>query len=403
MKAILGGVLACALSLVPWAEPAFAADYSESAKVLHQFSRSDRQGINPQGTLLRGTDGAFYGTTVHGGAHAHGVSTGHGTVFRFQADGSGFAVLHNFREAWNPDSGVAEGKDGLLYGTTESGGNNLLGTVFKLGKDGMGITYLHHFSGAAYEGRRPYAGITLDADGVCYGTTTEGGQHFQGTVFRINSNGSGYRVLYSFVGKQRIDGSTPRGTLLLASDGDLYGTTSSGGKYDQGTLFAIRRDGAKYRLIHTFEGHITDGATPFAGLIEGSDGRLYGTTVAGGGTSQGMMFSVAKDGTGYKFLRSFSGLKDDGRNVYGPLVEGPDALLYGAALNGGPDGSGLIFRIAKDGRDYAPVFFFSVKGPEGRWPYGGVVLGADGAIYGATTAGTETGQGAIFKLNKVSR
>jgi len=397
MKAILGGVLACVSPLLLRAEPAFAADYSASANVLHRFSLSDKKGFNPQGTLVRGTDGAFYGTTVDGGIQ------GHGTVYKIHADGSGFTVLHNLHEARNPLSGVVEGKDGLLYGTTDSGGNHLLGTVFKVGKDGQGFTHFHHFSGAGGDGKRPQGCVTIDSDGVCYGTTTEGGPHLNGTVFRIVSDGSGYRVLYSFVGKQRMDGSIPRGTLLLASDGDLYGTTSSGGHHDLGTIFAIQKNGGKYRLLRAFGSQPADGAKPYASLIEGSDGKLYGTTVTGGNSMQGTVFSVTKDGKVYQVLRSFSGLKGDGRNLYGPLVEGSDALLYGTTLNGGPDGSGLIFRIAKDGRNYAPVFFFSVKGPEGRWPHGGVVLGEDGAIYGATTAGAEAGQGAIFKLDAVSR
>ena len=396
MKLIPGGLLAAVSSLLLGIDPVAAADYSASAKVLYQFSMSDAKGFNPLGAPFRATDGAFYGTTAHGGTH------GHGTLYKIHADGSGVVVLHHFRDSRNPSSSLVEGKDGLLYGTSEGGGSRLVGTVFKINKDGQNFTQLYQFTGSGADGKRPQAGVTLDSEGTCYGTTSEGGRYLGGTVFRVDTNGGRYRVLYGFIGKQRMDGSAPRSALLLASDGSLYGTTSSGGRNDFGTIFAIERNGGRYRLLHAFGNQPTDGATPYARLIEGSDGKLYGSTIAGGYYSHGTVCSIGKDGKGYRVLRSFGGLKDDGRNIYSPLVEGPDALLYSTAANGGDDFSGLIFRIAKDGRDYTPLFVFSAKGLEGRWPYGGIALAGDGTIFGTTTAGAEGGQGAIFKLGKAS-
>jgi uncharacterized repeat protein (TIGR03803 family) len=397
MRAILGGVLTC-LAPLALVNLTIAADASKSARVLHQFSLSDKRGFNPQGTLMRSTDGKLYGTTLNGGTH------GHGTVYRIESDGTGFAVVHNFLEARNPVAGVTEGKDGFLYGTTESGGDYLWGTVFKLGKDGQGFTKLRSFRIDAPDGKKPNGCVAIDTDGVCYGTTTVGGPYLSGTIFRIGPNGEDYRVLYSFVGKQRMDGSVPRGSLLLATDGDVYGTTSEGGRHELGTIFAIQKNGANYRLLHAFGGHVGDGATPYAGLLEGSDGRLYGTTIAGGSPlRQGTVFSLKKDGGDYQTLRSFGGLKNDGQNPYAPLIEGRDGKLYGTTLNGGVNGSGLVFHLGKDGKDYSPIMLFSMEAPEGRWPYGGVVQDENGVIYGATTSGATNRQGAVFKLGPVSR
>ena len=153
MRAILGGVLTC---LVPLAlvKSAIAADASKSAQVLHQFSLSDKRGFNPQGTLMRGTDGKLYGTTLNGGTH------GHGTVYRIESDGTGFAVVHNFLEARNPVAGVTEGKDGFLYGTTESGGDYLWGTVFKLGKDGEYLKRLRDKDAVRHTLNRPFVSVS---------------------------------------------------------------------------------------------------------------------------------------------------------------------------------------------------------------------------------------------------
>jgi len=403
MKPVLRGAIFCFWLVPPFAVPVLAAEFSAPLKVLHHFSANNQSGYNAQGGLIKGSDGAFYGTTVCGGANKNRTTLGHGTVYKIQADGSGFSVIHHFREAWNPQTGVTEGKDGFLYGTTEAGGDRLLGTAFKVARDGTGFAILHHFSGIGADGKRPHAGLCVDSNVVCYGTTVEGGQHFNGTVFRVDGNGSGYRVLYHFIGKQRMDGSAPMGTLLLATDGNLYGTTSTGGRHDLGTIFSSDCNGGKYRLLHAFGDSLGDGWKPFAGLIEGSDGKLYGTTLAGGTSSQGAVFSVGKDGKGYQVLRSFPVPVGGGQNLYSPVVEGSDGALYGSALSGGAEHTGLIFRMSKDGRDYSPIWTFTLNGPEGNHPYGSVLLDTNGAIYGVTTSGGAERQGAVFRLDRASR
>ncbi|SRR6266542_3225142 len=157
------------------------------------------------------------------------------------------------------------------------------------------------------------------------------------------------KVLHHFSANNQ-SGYNGQGGLIKGSDGALYGTTSTGGRHDLGTIFSSDCNGGKYRLLHAFGDSLGDGWKPFAGLIEGSDGKLYGTTLAGGTSSQGAVFSVGKDG-----------------------------------------------------RDYSPIWTFTLNGPEGNHPYGSVLLDTNGAIYGVTTSGGAERQGAVFRLDRASR
>ncbi|HYT61163.1 MAG TPA: choice-of-anchor tandem repeat GloVer-containing protein [Haliangiales bacterium] len=210
------------------------------------------------------------------------------------------------------------------------------------------------------------------------------------------------KVLHHFSANNQ-SGYNGQGGLIKGSDGALYGTTSTGGRHDLGTIFSSDCNGGKYRLLHAFGDSLGDGWKPFAGLIEGSDGKLYGTTLAGGTSSQGAVFSVGKDGKGYQVLRSFPVPVGGGQNLYSPVVEGSDGALYGSALSGGAEHTGLIFRMSKDGRDYSPIWTFTLNGPEGNHPYGSVLLDTNGAIYGVTTSGGAERQGAVFRLDRASR
>ena len=378
-----------------------AEDKPAEVKVLYTFSRSQNDGSNPQGTLLAGSDGALYGMTTAGGADRQG------TVFKLSKDGTGYQVLHSFQATGNdgrgPLAGVIEAQDGWLYGVTEGGGASGAGTIFKIGKDGSGYRVVHTFAewgGIRDDGRKPYGPLTQSKGGALFGTTTMGGAYTYGTVFRLNTNGTDYRILHHFGRGLAGDAKNPHGALLQASDGDLYGTTTAGPQLQggAGTVFAISEEGGQYRLIHAFPNGPHDGARPYAGLIEGSDGKLYGTTVAGGQGSRGVVFRLNKDGTVYEILRAFSGFGADGWNPYGAVVEGKDGALYGTTLGGGPDGGGLVFRLSRDGRDYRTLFAFTQRGLEGRGPYAGLILAGDDAFYGATCAGTGDSLGTVFCL-----
>ena len=180
---------------------------------------------------------------------------------------------------------------GNLYGTTQDGGADHFGTVFKITPSGA-ETVFHSFPANSMDGAVPEAGLVMDSSGNLYGTTSSGGAHSVGTVFEVTSAGP-ETVLYSFTGG--LDGGIPYGGLVLDSEGNLYGTTRSGGAYHGGTVFELTPTGAE-TVWHSF-GHGTDGKFPYAGLVRDSNGNLYGTTMDGGTSGLGTVFQISASGT----------------------------------------------------------------------------------------------------------
>src|SRR5260221_3665081 len=273
-----------------------------------------------------------------------------------QASGQ-FAVQHvkSFGNAdqsgVTPNASLILDSDGFLYGTTSSAGGRNNGTVFKLNRDGTGYMVLHSFAGS--DGRMPQAALLWADDGKLYGTTFAGGSNEFGTVFSLNRDGTGYSVLHHFAG---IDGRYPQAGLLQASNGFLYGTTSAGGSNDVGTVFKLSTNGTGYQLIYCFAG--TDGTSPYGKLIQGIDCSLYGTSYEGGVSNLGTIFKLSTDGSDYTVIHNFAkewlGYAVSGFNPKAGLIQGGDGKLYGTTRNGGgtrPDQFGTVFRINPDGRD----------------------------------------------------
>lgn len=181
--------LLLALALAGLARPALA---QSNMQRLHSFGFASQSAFLPQGQLLIENDGFFYGTTVDGGA------TNYGAVFKVRPDGSGFAVLHSFAvtagDGANPYAAVIRGSDGALYGTTYGGGTYGNGTVFKVNTDGTGYGVLYNFSGTGGDGSQPRSPLIQGADGALYGTTGIGPTNLQGTVYKLNTDGSGYSL-----------------------------------------------------------------------------------------------------------------------------------------------------------------------------------------------------------------
>src|SRR5260370_29445562 len=163
------------------------------------------------------------------------------------------------------------------------------GTVFKLNKDAAADMVLHSFSPFA-DGQRPLAGVVEGSDGVLYGTTYYGGSNNGGTVFKLNKDASGYRVLLQFGAAG--DGQLPWAGVVEGSDGALYGATQYGGSDDLGTLFQLIKDGSGYRILHSFSNSTGDGQRPQAGLTKSLDGAFYGTTSSGGDLGLGAVFRL---------------------------------------------------------------------------------------------------------------
>ena len=309
-------------------------------------------GSTPFGRLLEGAGGSLYGTTSAGGTN------GSGTVFKISKDGSSFIVLHDFGsipgDGNTPYVGLVKGSDGVLYGTTAGGGSGGVGTVFKLNQDGSGYSVLHNFVGfAGPEGSFPFAGLVLGSDGALYGTTDYGGANGLGVLFKLNTDGSGYAVLHSFAGSDGNDGRPPLGGLMEATNGMLYGTTYFGGTNDLGTVYGLHKDGTGYTVVYNFLGD-GNGGEPFAGLVQGAQGGLYGTTRFGGAADVGTAFRLNTDGSGYTVLHSFTGTAGDGAQPAAALLVANDGSLYGTTLAGGSGDAGTVFKLSFDAVDTTP-------------------------------------------------
>src|SRR6266446_3607120 len=270
-----------------------------------------------------------------------------------------FLVLHSFTATPSPAYTNSDGaipQAGLvlsfsgktLYGTARAGGSSARGTVFALNTDGTGFTNLHSFTGAS-DGIGPSGGLTL-AGNTLYGTAQGGGSSGAGTVFALNTNGAGFTTLYSFTGGS--DGRTPFAGLILSGD-TLYGTASAGGSSGNGTVFALNTNGTGFTALYSFTALAgspsinSDGAGPSAGLVL-SGNTLYGTAQAGGSLGGGTVFEVNGNGTGFRTLHSFTALNNstnsDGANPSaGLMLSGNN--VYGTAYGGGSAGNGTVFSL----------------------------------------------------------
>ncbi len=387
-RSLLDGLLTTALLLL-----AAPTQGQLSVRTLHSFM-GGTDGQQPYVGLVQGNDGALYGTTFMGGKNGAGV------IFRVNPDGSSNTVLYDFPANGidpfglaNP-SGVVQGADGALYGTTGFGGASGNGTVFKINPDGTGFAVLYSFDpsfGGAYE---PTAGLIQGRDGKLYGTTQYGGAARSGCVFSVSTNGSGFITLHQF--GMLADGAGPQAPLIQGLDGALYGTTPFGGSNGMGTIYRLTAEGTE-TVVHNFSG--SDGNNPFtAGLVQGPDGTLYGTTQQGGSGDSGTVFKLNPDGAGFAVLHDFGASPTDGHYPGSALVLGNDGALYGTTAQGGPSNSGVVFRLRTDGSEYEVLHAFGAHPTDGRNPAAPLVRANDGGLFGTTGLGGDNDLGTVFRL-----
>jgi uncharacterized repeat protein (TIGR03803 family) len=289
-------------------------------------------GANPAGALAQGSDGNFYGSAVNGGANHVGV------LYRLSPQGA-LTVLHaltNRVEGSHPQGGLVAGRDGNFYGTTYQGGASSEGAIFQMTLAGA-VTPLYAFTNGA-DGGYPKGGLVEGLDGNYYGTTTLGGTNNQGAIFKVTPQGA-LTPLYSFT--NGADGAGPECGLVLGVDGNFYGTASSGGSQGVGVVFKISPSGA-FAVLYSFTNGV-DGGTPVAGLVQGADGNFYGAASSGGTYFAGTLFEISPAGQ-FTPLHSFTGAAD-GADPLAPLVQGNDGNFYGTASSGGLAGGGTAFRL----------------------------------------------------------
>jgi uncharacterized repeat protein (TIGR03803 family) len=287
-----------------------------------------------------------------------------GTIFRVTLAG-GFTVLRSLgtssTDAALPYTGLVQGPDNMLYGTTlyggTGGGGEGGGTVFRIGLDGTNFSIIHNFNGA--DGENPEGQLIVGSDGELYGTTMMGGSANRGTIYRISTSGQ-HTLLYSFPSLSAFGsigtatnatGANPRAGLMLASDGNYYGTTFQGGPDGAGTVFRMTPAGV-VSVFHSFKGPSRDGGFPLASVSQDAQGNFYGTTEAGAAFDVGSAWRISSTGE-FSLLHGFVDSPVDGSNPNATLLPA-NGSIYGASFTG-PSGEGVIFKLDLGSNGALPI------------------------------------------------
>jgi uncharacterized repeat protein (TIGR03803 family) len=368
-------------------------DVTSSTNANHfgvDFTFKGFDGSAPTAALVQDPAGNLYGTTSAGGY-------GFGIVFKLDSSYRE-TVLYAFTgpDGATPNGALVLDGFGNLYGTTSAGGDYGLGTVFKIDVQGV-ETVLYSFTGAP-DGANPYAGLVMDNSGTLYGTTENGGAFGSGTVFEIDPRGV-ETVLHGFVGGP-TDGADPKARLILDPSGTLYGTTFAGGSGGYGTVFKV--DAAHNEtVLYNFTGG-SDGGNPFAGVTQGANGALYGSTESGGslglrpyGCCKGTVFVL--NGNNETVLYSFTGGGDGGTPASDLVLY--NGVLYGTTLSGGPSQKGTVFSLDIATGNETVLHGFSGQG-DGGMPQGGLLINATGTLYGTAEKGGHYMKGTVYQQDQ---
>jgi uncharacterized repeat protein (TIGR03803 family) len=293
----------------------------------------------------------------------------------------------------NPVGGLVRDVQGNLFGTTQYGGTNGLGTVWELAAGGGTITPLASFTGA--NGAAPVSSLIRGAQGNLFGTTLVGGANGQGTVFELAAGSGTITSLASFTGGSA---SSPTGNLVRDPQGNIFGTTQSGGAFGNGTLWELAAGSGTITILASFTG--ANGAFPEGGLIRDAQGTLFGTTEIGGAANSGTVFELAA-GTGViNTLASFpSGTFGNLAGPASPLLLDAQGNLFGTTFSGGTTFNGTVWELAAGSSTLTTIASFT--GANGANPGSSLVLDAQGNFFGTTHGGGAFGDGTVWELSPV--
>ena len=411
-------ILALTVVLAPSAQ-------AQTYTVLHNFT-GGQDGANPTAGLTVDRTGNLYGTSFFGG-YSNGDCDpgGCGAVFKLTHKGSGwiFSPLYSFQgdnDGTSPNARVTIGPNGILYGTTLSGGGFNGGTVFSLRPPVSACktslcpwseSVLYRFTNFLY-GSSPGSGdVVFDQAGSLYGTTTQGGSGTCGAgpcgvVYKLTPSNGGWTesVIYNFTGTS--NGNGPNAGVIFDQAGNLYGTTLYGGSMTCGglgcgTVFQLSpsESGWTENVLYAFQNG-SSGAYPMAGLIFDPSGNLYGTT-SGLQNGKSTVFELTPSGGNWTFAPLYR-LGGNGGSA-ASLIMDAAGNLYGTTWNGGASGNGSVFKLASSGGGwtYTSLHDFCANGPpcnDGAQPWGNVVLDANGHLYGTAYAGGADNYGVVFEI-----
>jgi len=369
---------------------------SQTYKVIHNFTNIGSDGATPYAGLTFDQAGNLYGTTYLGGG------TGNGAIYRLSPHGSSWTYLTVYSLKGVPDGSgpafgsLAIGDNRALFGTTEGGG--FFGTAFGVCDCKPREKVLHSF-GIGTDGAQPIGGVVLDSAGNFYGTTSLGGAFGNGTVFEAKRSGLTWTesVIYSFTGGD--DGASPPAGVTLDAHGNLYGTSSLGGANGGGVVYELSRSGSGWTqtVLYTFQG-LSDGQNPVGGVIVDKAGNLYGTTFDGGDNGGGTVYELSPSNgswtltTLYSFTGGYGG-------PYNKLAFDAEGNLYGATNAEGMYGLGSVFKLTRGngGWTYTDLYDFP-GGSNGASPYGSVTVDSKGNVFGTAAVGGSQNQGLAFEI-----
>lgn len=366
---------------------------AQTFSLVHTFTGAS-DGGSPLSGFTIDANGNLYGTGSYGGTTEYGV------VYKINARGVE-KVLHNFvggSDGATPEGSLLRDSLGNLYGTTLAGGTSGAGTVFEINRYGKEIV-LYSFTGNP-DGAMPEAGLAMDKLGNLYGTTTAGGANGNGTVFKLRKSYGKWteKVLYSF--GQGTDGTVPVAGVTLDADGGVYGTTSTGGSSGYGTIFRLKHatSGWEESIIYNFQ-DADDGGVPYAGLIFDQSGNLYGAATEGGSNGGGTIFELTPANGIWTFAPLYSlpgwGISGTFRN----LLMDASGNIYATTHCDGTNSAGTVYELTNSGGtwSYNSLYVFT-GGNDGKFSFSNLVSDKLGNLYGTTNTGGANGYGVVFKV-----
>ena len=289
----------------------------------------------------------------------------------------------------NPVNGLVFDVVGNLYGTTSKGGTNNAGTIYRLDSATKHLSTLASFTGN--NGNGPLGSFVVDSTGNVYGSTTSGGSSNRGTVFEYSASSKQLSAIVNFDGSNGIG---PQGGLVADSLGNLYGTTPLAAGDGYGNVFRVAAGSHEFSTIVNFTGQ--DGALPFGSLIFDSDGNLYGTTNNGGADFAGNIFKVSTLTNKLKTIAMFD--NTNGNSPLAGVVSDSDGNLYGTASGGGAYNRGTVFKVAAGTNEITTLYSFT-GGLDGANPRASLILDAAGNLYGTVPYGGVNNAGNVFKIS----
>jgi len=355
------------------------------------------EGRFPVGGLTAGAGGFYYGVTSGGGQNFDG-----GTVFRMKV-GQPPEWLNSFPHTTpsalgkTPGGGLTRGRDGQFYGVTQEGGVSNHGTIFKMTPTGSLTTFVS-FNNGSVAGRQPLGALVQDAKRNWYGVTRGGGSGDHGTVYKVAPDGT-HSLMVGFTGNAgAAKGGHPTGSLVLWN-GELFGMTESGGAGGGGTVFRVTLAGVLTTMAEFSAG--TGPVQPTGGLVLGPDRQLYGATEFGGADGLGTIFRITPAGA-LTVVKEFTGQTGEviGKFPKGGMVVGADKAFYGTTSRGGVTDDGVVFRLTSVG-EYRVVMAFSGAAGErpGDAPTGRLLPIKGGKLLGVTQLGGVANRGTVFQVD----